>query len=396
MSRNADVVIIGGGIIGTSLSYYLSKTGAKVVLIEAGDIANGTSSKCDGNVLISDKMPGYDSKLAKLSQDKFPQLQRELDYNFEWTRRGSLNLMENEIEMIKAEEYCEGLAASGIPVRMLDEKEVHEDEPLLSPCVIGGLEVSCDGSVYPMGLCYGLILGAKKLGAEFMLNTSVIAIEKDENKKISKVITDRGEILTDKVVCAAGVWSKEIGNMVGLDIPIEARQGQILVAEQTYKVARRKVVEFGYLMAKFQGSDYKRDVTPDIEEYGVAFVFEPTAANNFLIGSSRRFVGRDITTHMGVMRALAKRAIHFFPCLKDINVIRAYAGLRPYAKDHFPIVSDTDIPGFYISCGHEGDGIGLSLISAEIMTNIITKQDQRIDVLPLSFNRFKEGNTIHQ
>jgi len=95
---------------------------------------------------------------------------------------------------------------------------------------------------------------------------------------------------------------------------------------------------------------------------------------------------------LGVMKALAERAVHFFPVMKDINIIRAYAGLRPFMPDHFPIVSDTPVPGFYISTGHEGDGIGLSLISAEIMANIICGKKQRIDIAPLSFNRFAGKN----
>ena len=387
MSKTADVVVIGAGAIGTATAHALSETGARVILVDSGDIAQGTSSKSDGNILVSDKMPGYDAKLAKLSQDMFPLLAKKLDYDIEWTQKGSLQLVENETERQKADEYCRALADSGIPARMLSEKEVREDEPFVSPKVIGGLEVDCDGSVNPMSLCFGQVAAAKKNHAEFMSRTEVTGITIN-NGKVEKVLTENGGINTANVVCCAGIWSKEIGAMAGLSVPVEARQGQILVAEQTFRVARRKVVEFGYLMAKFQGSDYKRDVPPEIEEYGVAFVFEPTHANNFLIGSSRRFVGRDIRNHYGVMKALAERAVHFFPVLKDIKIIRAYAGLRPYMPDHFPIVSDTPVRGFYVSTGHEGDGIGLSLISAEIIANMISGKEQRIDILPLSFGRF--------
>ena len=392
MGKTADAVIIGAGVIGAAAAYALSGRGAKVILVEAGDIAQGTSSKSDGNILVSDKMPGYDAKLAKLSQDMFPALSRKLDYDIEWTQKGSLQLVENETEKKKAEEYCQALIDSGIPARMLNEKQVREDEPLVSPKVIGGLEVDCDGSVYPMGLCFGLAAGAKKNGAEIMTRTKVTGIVRAG--RIEKVLTSRGDIYTNTVINCAGIWSGEIGAMAGLQIPVQPRQGQILVAEQTFQVARRKVVEFGYLMAKFQGSDYKRDVSPEIEEYGVAFVFEPTRANNFLIGSSRRFVGRDTRNHFGVMKALAERAVHFFPVMKDIKIIRAYAGLRPFMPDHLPVISDTPVPGFYISTGHEGDGIGLSLISAEIIANMITGKKQPIDVTPLSFSRLAAGERV--
>jgi len=384
MPKNADVVVIGGGAIGTAVTYALSKTGAKVILVEAGDIAEGTSSKCDGNILISDKMPGFDAIIAKRSQELFPSLSNEIGYDLEWTQKGSLNLIENEVEMAQAVEFCEGLKACGTPARMMDQQEVRADEPFVSPHVIGGLGVACDGSLCPVALCYGLALAAQRLGAKILLHTRVIAIERDDKNRVSKVVTTAGDILTENVVNCAGIWAKEIGQMVGLDIPVEARQGQILVAEQTFQVARRKVVEFGYLMAKF-GGDYKRQVPPDVEKYGVAFVFEPTHANNFLIGSSRRFVGRDTRCHIGVMRALASRATRFFPIMKDIKIIRAYVGLRPYTPDHMPIVSDTDIPGFYIAAGHEGDGISLALVTADIISGMINGKAYDMDLGPVSF-----------
>ena len=388
MPKSVDVVVIGGGVVGTAVLYALAKTGAKALLVESGDIAEGTSSKCDGNVLISDKMPGYDAMLAKRSQDMFASLSDEIGYDIEWTRKGSLNLIENETEMAQAVEYCEGLAACGIPARMLDQREVREDVPLVSPHVIGGLEVACDGSLYPMAVCFGLAAASQRLGAEIWRFAEATAIERDEAGRVSKVVTTAGSVLTRNVVNCAGVWAKEIGRMVGLDIPVEARQGQILVSEQTFPVARRKVVEFGYLMAKFQGAAYKRDVPPEVEEHGVAFVFEPTRAENFLIGSSRRFTGRDTRCHIGVMRALAARAMHFFPVMKDIKIIRGYAGLRPYTPDHMPIVSGTDVPGFYIAAGHEGDGIGLSLVTAEIISGLVRGKPADLDLTPLSFSRY--------
>ncbi|HBV88555.1 FAD-binding oxidoreductase [Desulfosporosinus sp.] len=392
MTRSADVVIIGGGAIGTAVTYYLAKRNLKVIMVEKGDIAQGTSSKCDGNVLIHDKLPGYDASLAKLSQDMFPGLTKEIDYDMHWTRKGSLLLIESQQEMEVAKEFCRKQQEQGLPVRIMDQYEVHEDEPKLAKDIIGGLETQCDGSLDPMALAYGLTHGAQKLGAEILTYTSVTGIGLNSDGSVGKVITDKGEILTKNVVNAAGIWAPEIGAMVNLKIPIKPRQGQILVAERTFPVARRKVVEFGYLMAKFEGDNYQRSVPPEMVEYGIAFVFEPTHANNFLIGSSRRFVGMDITCHNGVLKALAQRAVRFFPVMKDINVIRSYAGLRPYTPDHMPIVSDSEVPGFYVAAGHEGDGIGLSLITGKLMTQIICGEQTEITIDPLRLSRFADEN----
>ncbi|MBS3970292.1 MAG: FAD-binding oxidoreductase [Clostridia bacterium] len=392
MSRSTDVAVIGGGAIGAAITYYLAKENIDAILVEKGDIAHGTTSKCDGNVLVHDKIPGFDSRLAKLSQDLFPEITNEIDYDFNWVQKGSLLIIESEEELEAAAKFCQSMKEEGLPVRILDQYEVHQDEPKLAKDIIGGLETQCDGSLDPMALAYGLVHGAKKLGAQIDTYNAVKNIQVNSLKKDFKIISERGEINAKRIVNAAGVWTPEIGKMVGLDIPILPRQGQILVAERTVPVARRKVVEFGYLMAKFEGGNYKRNVTPEMEKYGIAFVFEPTHADNFLIGSSRQFVGMNTFCDIEVLKALAQRARRFFPVIGDINIITSYAGLRPYTPDHLPIISETEIPDFYVASGHEGDGIGLSLITGKLITQMICSKTLDIDIERIRLNRFNSKN----
>lgn len=386
MINSADVAVIGSGVVGASVAYFNAKAGAKVVLIDKGDMAEGTSSKSDGNILICDKMPGFDVQLAKASQDMFPQLSRELDFDIQWHQRGSLYIVEDEEQYEIAAKFCRDMVALGMPMRMMDKYEIHQDEPYLAEDLYGGLETACDGSVYPMGLCYGFALSAQKLGAELMLHSPVTGIDRDGGGFV--VHSEKGDVAAKNVVDCAGIWSPAVGKMVGLEIPIQARQGQILVSEQTFKVARRKVHEFGYMLTKFGSGDYKRKVSPRVERNGVAFVFEPTASNNFLIGSSRSFVGEDISCDIEVMQALAERAIRFFPVIRDIKVIRGYSGLRPFTPDHLPIISDTPVPGFYIAAGHEGDGIGLSPITGRCIADMISGKKPFMDLSPVSYRRF--------
>ena len=386
--KTANVVVIGGGVAGAAITYFLTRKNVEVILVEKGAIASGTSGRCEGDVLICDKEPGFDSRLGKLSQDLFPQIARELDYDIGWTQKGSLLAIENEEEMEVAKTFCARLAAEGLPVRILDRYEVREVEPHLAEDIVGGMETDGDGSLYPMGLVYGLVSDAKKRGAQILTHNTVLDIKRDRNGSIARVITQQEEIITPQVVNAAGIWAPVIGKMVGLDIPIRPRQGQMLVSERTFPVARRKVMEFGYMMAKFQGGNYTRNVTPEMEKFGVALVFEPTEAQNFLIGSSRRFVDEDTSCDIKVLRAMAQRAIRFFPVIKDINIIRSYAGLRPYTPDHLPIVSETEVPGFYVAAGHEGDGIGLSLITGKLVTQMICGEPLEISVDPLRLGRF--------
>lgn len=389
MPDSADVVVIGGGVVGSAIAYFLSCKRQKVALVEKRRAASGTSGRCDGNVAIHDALPGYNCQLNKMSQDMFPAIAEELDADIEWSRKGAVVLIENETEMTFAEPHCQTMVEFGMPFRLMDSYEVREDEPNLAEDILGGIEVSCDGSLNPMALCNGLIRGARKNGAVIYGGTTVTGIGLDAKGEVERVITSGGDIATRAVVNAAGVWSPEVGRLVGLEIPVKPRQGQLIVGERSLPVARRKITEMGYIMAKFEQLDYRRDVTDDMERFGVAMVFEPTAALNFIIGSSRQFVGMDTTCDPSVLKAMAQRAMRFFPLLKDIRIIRTYAGLRPYTPDHMPIISDTPVPGFYIATGHEGNGIGLSLITAKLMTQIIGRSEPEIDLEPLRFDRFQ-------
>jgi sarcosine oxidase subunit beta len=392
-NRSTDVVVIGGGVVGTAVAYFLARKNIDVILVEKGAITAGTSGRGEGDVLVCDKTPGFDSRLTRLSQNLFPEIANQLDYDIGWTQKGSLLAIENEAEMEAAKTLCSQLAAEGLPVRILDKYEVHEDEPYLAPDIVGGMETDCDGSLNPMALAYGLVNGLKKLGAKVLTHRAVTGIGLDANGCVERVVTEGEEILSKRVVNAAGVWAAEIGKLVGLDIPIKPRQGQMLVAERTFPVARRKVMEFGYMMAKFDSQDYVRQVTPEMKKYGVALVFEPTEAQNFLIGSSRRFTGMDTTCHIDVLHAMAQRAIRFFPVIKDIKVIRSYAGLRPFTPDHLPIISETEVPGFYVAAGHEGDGIGLSLITGKLIAQMICDEAPEISIETLKLSRFKDSTT---
>jgi len=388
---NYDTVVIGGGVIGTNVAYYLSKKGVKVALVEKGDIASGTSGRCDGNVLISDKEPGFDTKMTYTSQLLFKELYNEVQYNFDFSERGSIYIIESKEEFDIAEKFVNEQVKNGYPMRMMDKSKVHNDEPYLADDIVGGVEIDCDLSLNPMRLAFGLALEAKRNGAVILDHTSVTGIRLDKKGKVEAVETDKGILGTKNVVNCAGVWASYIGKMVGIDIPIIPRQGQLLVAEKTFPVGKRKIMEFGYMMAKFGDENYKRNISPELEELGIAFVFEPTLSDNFLIGSSRAFAGFDTRVSIEVMQGLAERAIRFFPIMADIQVIRAYAGLRPYVADHLPIISKVDeVPGFFIAAGHEGDGIGLSPLTGTLISQMITGEETLLPVDSLSINRFKK------
>ncbi|RKJ45264.1 FAD-binding oxidoreductase [bacterium 1XD8-76] len=387
--NNYDVVVIGAGVIGTSCAYHLVEKGLKVAMFDFGDIANGTSSHCDAAAMITDKMPGPDAALGYASIQKFLKLSEKLDYDFGLIQRGSLYLCETDEEMEIASGYISDLQKEGYRVRMMNQQEMAEKEPFLAKDLPGGFwSDECCG-LNPYKLCFAFTEQVKGKGLDVYTHTRVEAIGLDEKKNISYVDTNQGRFRTKSVVNAAGCWSPEIGRMTGVKIPVASRKGNIMISEATTQICHQKVQEFGYMILKF-GSKAERD--PELVKHGVAFTIEPSnEGHNVLVGSSRNFVDYNVDTDLEVIRVIAKRAIRFFPILKSVNFVRAYAGCRPFMPDHLPVISPVEeIPGLYIATGHEGDGISMAPMTGELIAEMVTGQKPSMDVAPYSFSRLKD------
>lgn len=387
-NKTYDVAVIGAGVIGTSCAYHLVKKGLSVALVDRNNVARGTSSHCDAVALIVDKQPGVDAAIGYASIQRFLELQNELDSDFELHQRGCLYACDTEQEMEVAAQYARDMQADGYNVNALSPKELLEHEPFLAKDLIGGLFSDIDLGLNPYKLCFAFVDTVLGKGLDLYTYTNVTGVRLDGEKRVQGVDTDKGFIPCGKVVNACGVWSPEIGRMAGLEIPVEPRKGVILVSAPSFKFCNQKVQEFGYMISKFSNHECKRD--PELEKYEVSFVIEPTDANNVLIGSSRNFAGYDISTEMEIIHVIAKRAIRFYPILKDLNCIRTYAGLRPFLADHLPLITQVDeVPGYYIATGHEGDGISMAPTTGRLISELIAGEEPYLDLTPFSFNRYK-------
>ena len=387
-NKTYDVAVIGAGVIGTSCAYHLVKKGLSVALVDRNTVARGTSSHCDAVALIVDKQPGVDAAMGYASIQRFLELQNELDSDFELHQRGCLYACDTEQEMEVAAQYARDMQADGYNVNALSPKELLEHEPFLAKDLIGGLFSDIDLGLNPYKLCFAFVDTVLGKGLDLYTYTNVTGVRLDGEKRVQGVDTDKGFIPCGKVVNACGVWSPEIGRMAGLEIPVEPRKGVILVSAPSFKFCNQKVQEFGYMISKFSNHECKRD--PELEKYEVSFVIEPTDANNVLIGSSRNFAGYDISTEMEIIHVIAKRAIRFYPILKDLNCVRTYAGLRPFLADHLPLITQVDeVPGYYIATGHEGDGISMAPTTGRLISELIAGEEPYLDLTPFSFNRYK-------
>ena len=384
-NTHCDVVVIGGGIIGAAIAYYSAKSGMDITMLERGDIASGTSSKCDGDILAVDKDPGFDSKMSFESQKLVGELNEDLDIPFEYRSPGSVLVCENEIELEAAERWVSQQQKAGLDFKMLNREDLRNESSYLADNLYGGLECSTDSIVNPYLLTFSMVDKAKQYGAKIHTHTEVTKLNKEQDGTFL-IETSNGTFTANKVINACGAWAPFICRMLGLDIPIKPRKGHVIVASRQQQVASRNIMEFGYLISKFGG---ERQVDSLTEKYGVALVMEPTESQNFLVGSSRQFLGYDTKVNHDVVKHIAKRAVRFFPKINDMAVIRTYAGLRPWTEDHLPFISQVEkVPGFYVAAGHEGDGISLAAITGKLIAEIINDVDTTVPIEPLRFERF--------
>src|SRR5690625_2052612 len=387
-NKNYEVAIIGGGIVGCCVAYYLAESGLDCIIIEKNDIASGTSSRCDGNVTIVDKDPGFDSQMSLVSQELMNDLVETLNLPFEFREHGSILVCDNDDEMQAAADWVKTQSESGLKFNVLDQKDIRKESPFFADDIPGGLECETDSLINPYLFCYSLIEKAQNsFGLDVKTQAAVTNITRGDGD--FTVETSDGSIRAKKVVNAAGVWAPFIGKMLDLEIPIIPRKGHIIVGSRQQPVMMRNVMEFGYLMNKF---GRERIADKRTAEHGVALVLEPTESQNFLLGSSRQFVGYDSSIDIQVVQTIARRALRFFPKMDDFKIIRSYTGFRPFTEDHLPIVSEVEeMPGFYIAAGHEGDGISLATVTGKLIEDIIHERSETvIPTEPLHFNRFKK------
>jgi glycine/D-amino acid oxidase-like deaminating enzyme len=381
------VVVVGAGVVGAACAYHLTQLGARVYLVDQGDVGGGTSSRCDGNVLAIDKNPGYEAQLARRSQEVLSRMAPTLG-DIEYRAPGSYLVLDSELEVEPAQRWAQELTESGVPCTFLDRQEVHRRLPDLARDVPGGLYTPVDATLNPLLYVQAMVAWARERGAQVYQRCTVsqLLVKGGQSQGVRLATGDTWE--AEAVVVCAGVHTPALLGPLGIDLPIRARKGHLLVSAKGQRFGDVKVMEFGYLMSKFGLS---RQVPPEVEAYGVALVYEPTASGNFLLGSSRQFVDvqDSLDVDVAVVRTIVRRALRFYPQMQNATLLRAYSGLRPWTPDHLPVVSPVPgVEGLYVAAGHEGDGIGLAAVTGELVAHMVMHRPPPLSLEPLSLTRF--------
>jgi len=378
--KEAEVVVIGGGVVGSATAYFLAQAGKKVVLVDKGYKAGEASAANAAFVWSITRKPGIDIRLAMHSFTIHRQLQGELDKDFEYVHNGGLLVIDDEAQFPFVEAHLHARAEDGYPLEMIDAKQVLELEPLLNrERILGAVFSADDGTTNPIFLVISLNLQAQKLGAKIFHHTEVKGIEV-QGGKVKGVITDKGTIQTETVVNAAGSWGCFIGEMVGLKVPITPFQLAMLVTEQLPPCISHPIMGASYMLEEDTGKT---------GGLGCGLIISQQAAGNLLIGASWRDTGYDKTMIQEEIELMASVNVQGMPMLKNVRVIRSYANFFPHTEDDLPILGKVDgVEGFIMACGHNGHGIGMGPGSGKMIQELICTGETSIPLDELSLSRF--------
>jgi glycine/D-amino acid oxidase-like deaminating enzyme len=378
LSQTADVVVVGAGAIGAACAYFAARQGIRVHVVERGQIASGTTSACEGNLLVSDKEAGPELDLSLYSRDVFNDDLAEYGPLWEYEAKGGLVVAATEPGADALVQLTARQRASGIEVTNLDSTQLRDYEPHISPALRAGAFYPQDAQVQPMLLAGHLLRLARDLGAVVQTNTAVTGILRNGDH-VTGVQTSAGTISAGAVINAAGAWAGAVAELAGVQLPILPRRGFVLVTETLPLTIHHKVY----------AAEYVANVLSSEEGLQTSPVVEGTASGTVLIGSSRERVGFDRTVSLPVLAQLATNAIALFPMLASVKVMRSYLGFRPYCPDHLPVIGhDPRAPGLWHASGHEGAGIGLSVGTAKLLMQALGGQPTDMDLSAFRPERF--------
>lgn len=374
MIKKADIVIIGGGVVGCSIAYNLAKLGAKnIILLEKNTLSSGATGRCGAGIRqqFGTKM---NCILARESIKIFENLSQELEYDIELNQGGYLILAytEKEVNQFKKNVVLE--QSLNIKARFITVEEAKEIvPPLNTEGILAATFCPTDGHANPFKTNFAYAEAAERLGVKIYTFTEVKEIE-TENHKIVAVNTDKGKVLTPMVVNAAGGYSGIIGKMVGVDIPVYSQRHQILITEPLDPLFR-----------------------PMLMSFSRNFYCQQTPHGSIIMGFgdlNERKDG-DIGSSWQFAQEMAQKMTAVLPLLKEVSMIRQWAGLYNMSPDAQPILGEhPQIEGFYMAIGFSGHGFMLAPITSKLIAELILKRKTSFPIDKLEIGRFERGELI--
>ncbi len=373
MNKSAEVIVIGGGIIGNAISYYLAKKNVDVICLEASDhFGNGGSSRNGGGVRQSGRDPRELPLVMYGIKNLWPTLSEELGVDCEYHQDGNLRLGKTEKHREILTNLTQRAIKVGLDVKMIDGEEVRKINPYLSDEVTCASWCPTDGHANPLTTTLGYYKAARKLGVRFISGEKVTELKMVKGK-LRKVICESQDVFeADTIVLAAGYESREIAGTIGIDIPMQRAMLEALVTEAQ-----------PHMFDQMLG-------TAEADFYG-----HQTKHGSFVFGGSSGLEG--YTKDNGTPICYSKTApcicrgiIKYFPDLENAKIVRTWAGWMDRCVDGIPVLGKvSEVPGLVLACGFSGHGFGIAPAAAQQLSELITTNKTTINLHELRYDRFK-------
>ena len=379
--HTAEVVLIGGGIVASSIAYHLAEAGCKNVLVMERETAQGKGStgKSMGGVRAQFSTP-VNIQMSLYSIPFYASFEERLGYPCDYRRQGYLFCATNEKHLAYLRTNYEKQIAMGLKnVRLVAGDEIRSQFPLLrSNDIVGGSFCSTDGFVDPNSAMVGFMTWASDHGATLWKNTNATGITRKNDS--FEVATTRDTVSTRTVVNCAGAWASSIAKMVGIDLPVEPLR-RMLVPTEPF--------------------DQFPHTAPMIVDMSNGFHFRPESRGFLLAWNDpEETPGYKTDFDPSFIEKILTRAADRVPVFEkvEVNPKRAWAGLYEMTPDHHPILGESpDVPGFFFANGFSGHGVMHSPATGKILSDLIlTGKTDLIDASLLNFSRFAEGRMIHE
>jgi len=378
--RNAEILIIGGGVVGASVAYHLTRRGAKDVLIleRENRLGSGSTGKATGGVRAQFETE-INIKMSLYSIDFF----ERWDFDCEYEPRGYLFFATDEEQFDYLRRNVEKQTSLGVKaVEIVDTKTISEIvRGLNCEDIRGGSFGGRDGFINPLGVLEGFMKKAIANGAEILTGTEVLSIETRGGKAVG-VETDKGVIEAETIVLCSGAWAKNLAKTAGVDLPVEPQKRQIVWAKSETDLPENlpMVIDLGSGFHFRPAKDSRREVLfayPDADE-------KP---------------GFDTSFDESFIPKVFERAKHRAPFLTETTVVRekCRAGLYENTPDHHAIIGGCEIENLYFCGGFSGHGVMHSPAAGRATAEIILDGKANfLDVSCLSLERFATGELLHE
>ncbi|HTB10443.1 MAG TPA: FAD-binding oxidoreductase [Bryobacteraceae bacterium] len=382
MRKSADVVIVGGGIVGASIAYQLTKADCcdVVILERESSQGKGSTGKSMGGVRAQFSTP-VNIAMSLYSIPFFHDFERTMGYPSGYRAQGYLFMATTELHLDYLRENHQRQVAAGLKTASLVSRDdIAQMVPQLrSDDIIGGSFCSTDGFVDPYSVMNGFTLRAVDQGAELNRDARVTGLSLDA-KGIAGVETTQGTIATRTVVNCAGPWAAEVAKFAGIDLPVEPLRRMLVPTEPFDRVEHS---------------------VPMVVDMSTGFHFRPEGRGLLLAWNDPdEKPGFNTTFDRGFVEKILIRAVNRVPVFEhlEVNPSRAWAGLYEMTPDHHPILGAAPgVGGFYFANGFSGHGVMHSPATGKILADLILKgSTDLIDAKLLDYARFAEGRLIEE